>query len=372
MKISPLLRLSVAAQCGLLAAGVAATPSLEPSPECSQQTFEVCLNGASTPVTNVPLMRSALDAQSETTRRRSSGQPAASVAARGEREAWFAAGDPRTAPIGLWVSYNYVDATSDFASAGATLGFESDGHSGLAGADRLFFGDRLLLGLSGGYTTLSADTVHNGGGEEHDGYTLAPYAALLLSDIFSIDASGGYAALDYDQHRVSPTDGTATRSSFDADRWFIAGNVNASVTRGSWLGSLRVGAAHASERQDAYAESGSAASALGGTLRSVREREIHLTQLVVGGEAAYSGSNVEPYVMVAYHNDLDREDDTGAGGMPGAFSVVQPTDDDEVQLGLGLRCYTQRGVTATLEYLRVEGREDFDLDSVMATLRLAL
>ncbi len=43
-----------------------------------------------------------------------------------------------------------------------------------------------------------------------------------------------------------------------------------------------------------------------------------------------------------------------------------------MQIGIGLRCYTARGITATLEYLRVEGREAFDSDSLMASLRLAL
>jgi hypothetical protein len=372
MKLLPPLRRWLAAPLGLLATGVAATPSIEPRPECSPQNFEVCLNGVSSPVTNGPMMRESLNSHGETSRGRSGTQRAGATAWRAGREAWFAAGDPQSANVGAWASYNYVDASSDFATAGATLGFESDAHNALAGADRLFFGDRLLLGLSGGYTALSADTTHNGGGEENDGYSVVPYAALLLTDIFSIDASGGYTALDYDQNRVSPTDGTLTTSTFDADRWFIAGNVNATLARGNWIGNLRLGAAHANERQDAYAEVGSAASALGGTLRSVREREIHLTQLVVGGEIAYGGPTVEPYVMVAYHNDLDREDDPGAGGMPGTFRVVQPSDDDEVQIGLGLRCYAERGITATLEYLRVEGREDFDLDSLMATLRLAL
>lgn len=353
-----------------------ATPSVpeyfEEPERCSPDNPEACLNGASSPVANGAMMREALNSHGATTRDRTGTKKQEGTATRWRREAWFAAGDSAGASIGTWVSYNYLDAASDFAQAGTPLGFESDGHNALAGIDRLFFDNRLLLGLAGGYTALTVDTVHNGGGVENDGYTIAPYAALLLNEVFGVDVSGGYGMLDYEQHRVSPTDGTLTTAGFDGDRWFIAGNVNATLARGSWLGNLRVGAAHVSERQDAYSEAGSAASAVGGTLRTVQERNIHLTQVIAAGEVAYSAEAVEPYFMVAYHNDVSRSDDPGAGGMPGQFRVVQPNDDDEIQLGFGLRCYTDNGFIATLEYLRVEGREDFDMDSVMATLRLAL
>lgn len=355
-----------------LAAGTDAA-AFQPEVEtCSREHFQACLNGASSPVTNGAGLRATLNSHGGVARERREAQAEETTAGRARREAWYAAGDPGSAPVGVWASYNYLDAESDFAVLGTSLGFESDGHNALAGVDRLFFGDRLLLGIAGGYTELSADTFYNGGGQENDGFTIAPYAAVLLSDIFSIDLSGGYTSLDYDQYRISPTDGTTTTSAFDADRWFVAGNLNATLTRGNWLGNLRLGAAHTSERQDGYAELGSAASAQGGTLRTVTEREIELTQIIVGGEVAYTASMVEPYFMVAYHNDLSRDDDASAGGLPGQFRVVQTADDDEVQLGIGLRCYTARGLIATFEYLRVEGREDFGLDSVMATLRLAL
>jgi len=365
-------RLAFAAALCLAGGGAGATSPEFDEPEiCSRENFGACLNGAASPVTNAAGLRASLGAHDEVARDRRKARRGEATAGLGRREAWFAAGDAAAAPIGLWVSYNYTDAASDFAVLGTSLAFESDAHGVLAGVDRMF-GDRVLLGIAGGYTDVSADTFYNGGGQDNDGYTFAPYAAVLLNEIFSIDVNGGYSALDYDQHRISPTDGTNTSAGFDADRWFIAGNVNASLQRNNWFGNLRVGAAHAAESQDAYTEAGSAASQLGGTLRAVQDREIDLTQLIVGGEVAYSAAMVEPYFTVAYHNDLSRDDDAGAGGLPGAFTVVQPSDDDEVQIGLGLRCYTTRGITATLEYLRVEGREAFDSESLMATLRLAL
>ena len=47
------------------------------------------------------------------------------------------------------------------ASAGNSLAYDARAHSGLVGFDRLF-GERLLLGMSGGYSRGSADTLYNG------------------------------------------------------------------------------------------------------------------------------------------------------------------------------------------------------------------
>lgn len=77
-------------------------------------------------------------------------------------------------------------------------------------------------------------------------------------------------------------------------------------------------------------------------------------------------------MIALYHNDLERSDGEDAGGLPGNFTSVQPDDDDEVNVGVGLRYYTTWGVTATFEYSRTEGREDFDNDTFMLTVRAAL
>ena len=58
--------------------------------------------------------------------------------------------------------------------------------------------------------------------------------------------------------------------------------------------------------------------------------------------------------------------------MPAGFGAVQARDDDEFQLGFGVRYYTNWGVTGTFEYQRVEGRSQFDSDLFMFTLRAAL
>ena len=134
----------------------------------------------------------------------------------------------------------------------------------------------------------------------------------------------------------------------------------------------KFGYLYTEEEQDDYTESGSAVSAVAGTLRFVDERHIDLSQIIVGGEIAYTLGSFEPYGIATYHNDLDRDDGEDAGGLPGNFTSVQPDDDDEVQVGGGIRYYTDWGLTTSIEYMRVEGREDFDSQTVMVIIRAAL
>ncbi|MEQ8497081.1 MAG: autotransporter outer membrane beta-barrel domain-containing protein, partial [Gammaproteobacteria bacterium] len=220
---------------------------------------------------------------------------------------------------------------------------------------------------------LDTNTRFNGGGQESDGFTVAPYAAVLLTDIFSIDVSGGYSALEYDQDRISPADGTSIEASFDSDRWFVATNLNAFLPVDRFIFGAKVGYLYTEEDQDSYLETGSVASGNAGLLRTVTSRNIDLEQLVVGGEIAYdAGNQFEPFFVAEYRNDLSRSNGNAAGGLPGNFTAVQNSDDDEVQLTFGLRYFTTWGVTSSFEYQRVEGRSDFDSDLFMFTLRAAL
>ncbi|MCP5198970.1 MAG: autotransporter outer membrane beta-barrel domain-containing protein [Gammaproteobacteria bacterium] len=340
---------------------------------CDRENFANCLNGVSSSVTNGAGLRMDAarmkDIANERRRRQQAGGGTATVGLFGADQRLAAGDDMGGSVFGMWGSYSYNDFDSDFRFAGRSLGYDADAHNGLFGIDRLF-NERLLLGLAVGYQSLEIDTVFNGGQQDSDGYTLAPYAALLLNANWSIDVSGGYTWLDNDQDRVSPADGSNISASFDSERWFIATNLNWMAVVQQWVLSAKVGYLHTDEDQDAYLESGNAASAA--LLRTVLKRNIDLSQVVAGGEIAYSAGLFEPFFRAEYRNDLSRDDGNRAGGLPGAFTALQPNDDDEVQLGVGLRYYTNWGVTTTLEYQRVEGRTSFDSDLFMFTLRAAL
>jgi len=341
---------------------------------CNREDFAGCLNGVSSSVTNGAGLRMSGSALDDVARERAgkSVEQNTQAARRGEQTGLNAGDGMGGSVFGLWGNYSYNDFDSDFAFQGTSLAYDADAHNVLGGFDRLF-GERVLLGVAFGYQWLETDTRFNGGGQDSDGFTVAPYAAVLLSDIFSIDVSGGYSSLEYDQSRISPADGTGIEANFDSDRWFVATNLNAFLPVDRFIFGAKIGYLYTEEDQDAYLETGSTASANAGLLRTVASRNIDLEQLVVGGEIAYdAGNNFEPFFIAEYRNDLSRSNGNGAGGLPGNFTAVQAGDDDEVQLSAGFRYYTNWGVTTSFEYQRVEGRKDFDSNLYMLTLRTAL
>lgn len=273
---------------------------------------------------------------------------------------------------GFWGSFSYTNYDGDnnlrpTAATGVTKTiYDADTKSFLAGADRLFH-DRLVLGVAAGYEDTNVDTLFNGGNTDSDGFTIAPYAAYLINDTFSIDAAFGYSSLEQDTERLELGTGSTLVGDFDSDRWFFSTNLNASTTYNNWYLSGRVGWLYSDESQDGYTETGST----GGTgNRTVGDRDIWISQIIVGGEASYSFGQQEPYFGVAYVNDLSRGLGTGAGGLPGGVSPIFD-DDDEIQLNAGLRMYANR-FTAILDLTHVVSRNNFDSTGVMLTVRTDL
>ncbi len=373
-KLKPFLMAAALPAVVLTAPATLATESELEERICNREDFAGCLNGVSSSVTNGAGLRMSSAALDDVARERAGKSVEQNTqAARFGGQTGLNAGDGTAGSVfGLWANYSYNDFDSDFAFQGTSLAYDADAHNVLGGFDRLF-GDRVLLGVAFGYQWLETDTRFNGGGQDSDGFTVAPYAAVLLSDIFSIDVSGGYSSLEYDQNRISPADGTGIEASFDSDRWFVATNLNAFLPVDRFIFGAKIGYLYTEEDQDAYLETGSVASANAGLLRTVASRNVDLEQLVVGGEIAYdAGNNFEPFFIAEYRNDLSRSNGNGAGGLPGNFTAVQAGDDDEVQLTAGFRYYTNWGVTTSFEYQRVEGRTDFDSNLYMLTLRTAL
>ena len=339
---------------------------------CNREEFSGCLNGVASSVTNGAGLRVSSSELSDVARERSGKKAEDSQASVLQPMSGLPAGDEMGGSVfGTWMSYSYSDFESDFSFQGTSLGYDADAHNVLAGFDRLF-NDHFLMGLAFGYQWVDADTDFNGGGQDNDGFTIAPYAAFLLTDVFSVDVTGGYSDLDYEQDRISPTDGTDINADFDADRWFVAANANALYIVDSWVFGAKIGYLYTDEEQDGYLETGSAASAAAGRLRTVQKRKIDLSQMSASADIAYNFGAWEPYFMATYRNDLSRDDGNNAGGLPGNFTSVQPDDDDEVQLNFGVRFYTTWGLSTTLEYQRIEGRKDFDSNTFMMIVRAAL
>ena len=103
-------------------------------------------------------------------------------------------------------------------------------------------------------------------------------------------------------------------------------------------------------------------------MRAIGKRHIDLGQALIGFDLAYRANQFEPYATFTYSNDLGRDNGTRAGGLPGSVGATQPTDDDEVQTGIGVRYFGAR-YSGTFEWTRTFGRDTFDADSLLFTLR---
>ena len=216
--------------------------------------------------------------------------------------------------VGAWLrgAYTVIDGNDRGGE------FEGSAVNLVAGVDYLFQNTRMpiVVGLSGGYEKLDIDTTFNTGTYEGNGFTLAPYVAIMPMRNFIVDFSGGMTWLDYD---VSRTVAAAKRTgSFDATRAFFGGNATYNHYAGAWRLSPTMGILSMREEQDGYTESN-------GTV--VPGSAIDLTRASGGLEVGYNlgGMNqtltgVEPFVKLIGEYDIVNEDaiDLGNGVMSSA------------------------------------------------------
>lgn len=349
----------------LVAAGTLSGPvfASEEEGKCSPDRPDLCLNGVSASVTTLDALRVTGSQVTDSGRQSEADEGQADTVSVGNN--LFAGSifiDEKTTGLGVWGSVSYSSFDSDIAVAP----YDANLVSFLMGLDKTLT-DRFSIGLSVGYENLDTNTTFNGGGQDGDGWTLAPYATFIISDMFSIDASLGYSWLETDQTRIDPASVPGSpsflTSSFDSTRWFATTNLNALATRGDWVLGGHLGLLYTEEGQDGYTETG------GPSARTVRDRDVNLTQAWIGVDVARGFGAWEPYASLAYRYDLDREDGSGAGGLPSAVGSTQPGDDDEGEAGLGVRYFGSNGVSASAEWIHTLGREDFDNDAFSFLLR---
>ena len=334
--------------------------------ECNSQNPDNCLDGVGPAVTNPDSVRTTVFNVSKQTNSQSSDDDQDLSFIGSSTLTGLAAGDGYVG-LGYWASFNYSDFDADIpinSLVQPIASYDADQKTVFIGVDTLLM-DALVVGLTLGYENTDIDTAYNGGNNETDGYTIAPYAAYLINDIFSADVVIGYSNLGTDTDRIDNVSGGTILGDFDAERWFVATNLNATVSYEQWLLGGRIGYLYVTEDQDSYFETGP------NTARSIGRRHIDLAQVVVGFDVAYSFNKFEPYATFTYLNDLGRDNGTGAGGLPGAVGATQPDDDDEIQAGLGIR-YFGNNYSGTAEWTNVIGRDTFDGNNFLLTLRFDL
>ena len=346
-----------------LAFSAPASASPSESRECTPENPENCLNGVGPAVTNPDSMRITATQVVEQTNRETDSENEKQAFLGTSARSGLSAGEGISG-LGLWGSFGYSDFSADIPINSAVqpiASYDGDQKSIFLGMDKLYM-NKLVLGLALGYEKTDFSTAYNGGNSNTDGYTFAPYAAYLINKYFSLDVAGGYSYLNTDTDRIDNLSGGTIDGDFDSDRWFVSGNLNATMEAGNWVLGGRVGALYIDEEQDAYTETGP------NTPRAIGKRHIDLTQGLIGVNIAYRVNQFEPYGTVTYVNDFGRDNGTKAGGLPGAVGSTQPDDDDEIQAGLGFR-YFGETYSGSFEWVRTFNRDSFDADSFLFTYR---
>jgi len=251
---------------------------------------------------------------------------------------------------GVWGSYSYSSFKNDFASTA----FDGHRHNLLAGVD-ISPWESTVFGVAVGYDRSDIDTSFNQGSQGTNGETISVYAGHLLNKTWSIDASGGYSFVDTKQYRTDPTSSSRVSSAPSGNRWFGNLNLNGYTQWGNWLIGGRTGLLYARSDQDSFTESNGA---------SISKFTSELGQWSIGGDVAYSLDKFEPFVRLVYENDFSMQKLAAASG-------AQPSNDnDNFLFGAGLRYFGSKNLTGNLEFSKRLGRDNFDEDTITATLRM--
>ncbi len=261
--------------------------------------------------------------------------------------------------VGMWVSGTYTDYKNDFA----LTAFDGDTMLGLVGID-IAPTDNVLLGVALGYENSDINTLFNSGTQESDGYTVAPYFGIILNDYFSIDGSFGYSDIKTDQFRliqvIAPGANAVLTSSPSSERYFATLNLNAITYVGNWVLGARGGALYAKNKQEAFTEISSIPLVVPAP---VPETETKLKLWYLGGDIAYGVGLFEPFASFMYEKDFDSTEIIFPSG-------PQPSNDDDSYLvGAGLRYFGTDRLSATLEWDRRLGRDNFDEDRFSLVIR---
>lgn len=249
--------------------------------------------------------------------------------------AGISAGDTDGLPYGLWASANYTASSDDFL----TVAFDADGYSALIGGD-ISPAEGLYVGLALGYEISDTDTLFNAGSVDTDGWTIAPYLALKISEHFSLDFSTAYSHLNSDQVRI---DGSGNRISGEADlaRWLHSGNVSYSREVGNWLLLGQVGLLWARNVTDRFVESD-------GT--QVTKSIFRLGQARASGEVAYSWGTWEAFLRGSFERDYSATRfDFGTLDAP-------ESDHSGGTIGAGMRFYRDSGLSGSVQWEQAIGR----------------
>ncbi len=265
--------------------------------------------------------------------------------------------DEPARPFGLWASGTWSSTEDHFPGTA----FDADQWGVFAGMDTLAR-EWLVLGVSAGYLRTHTRTLFNQGEQDSDEFTVAPYAAVLLSENLAVDLAGGFSRAFTDQNRNDPLQGRRIMSNVGTERWFLAGHVSWTWSAGPLTAGARAGLLWGRSREDGFAESDGS---------RVPARVTRLGQIRAGGELSWTldrpRGSFEPFASLTFEHDYERTHLVFAPGL-----VSPETDRSGGVLGLGVRYYGPGGLSASLEWSRLFERNDLDQSSLSLLIRAEL
>lgn len=263
--------------------------------------------------------------------------------------------DAATTPETVYNSAWTGGAHTRIKKTDASGEFSGNIDSVVVGYDRRLTSD-LILGVVVGYDSLDILTHYNQGSVEGDSIGVAPYIGYAITDWLTVDATLGYAWVNYDMTR----DVTVTGST-NGGRVFGGANLTARQNFGDVKLWTSVGYQRLKEERDGYTESDNTVV----KDETVDRGQAHAT---VGGgyDFVTDFGVISPNAFARFEYDLPK-----GSAVQLTNSLSSSNDRTGIVLGLGtdvaLKSNVSFGVSGTME----TARENTDAYSVLANVRYA-
>ena len=196
----------------------------------------------------------------------------------------------------------------------------------------------------------------NGGTINGSGYNIAPYVSVPLGRNWLLDGTIGFGRNDISIVDNNPNPAPTASGSTKSDRMFTSVAVSYAQTMGKvmWSGKLAW-----VTNEDKIAAFTMSPAATGGP---VAGSTIRVSQLRLGGQAAFNAGMLMPYVGLTYVRDLQSPDATPLRGQTPA------NDKDGWVVALGLNIYSKGALSGGVMLSSETGRQQIKNDLFMANI----
>ena len=265
-----------------------------------------------------------------------------------------AAGSEGT-PWGYWVraSNSWVNDSQDNAKFHGKI-------STLVGGLDYLIDNQILVGVALAYERPDVVTAFNSGTFTGNNFAVAPYAAYIINDIFSINTSDGIASVNYRTTR----EGGNISGSTEGTRLFSSTNFAATTHLDQWQFGSSLGYLYMQEVQNGYQESGTSDASY------VSKDKIRLGEIQLTGRIGYREETdfgiLTPYLLVRPEFDVNKSPaavintTTGEKANNGSFGTT---------FGLGVNALVTDLASFSLEATTTQFRQQLDEYSLTGSAR---